>query len=50
MLITLSSKNLVLPTEDREIVCEPTRTKLLVRTALGPPGLAMTVKKKISIP
>lgn len=39
--------NLVLPTEDSEILCVPTRMKLLVRTALGPPGLAIAVKNNV---
>lgn len=28
-------------------LCDPTRMKLLVRTALGPPGLATTKERKI---
>lgn len=39
---TFSRGNLVFPMEDKVSLCEPTRTKLLVRTALGPPGLATT--------
>lgn len=30
-------------------VCDPTMTKLLVRTAFGPPGLAMTADTKRSV-
>lgn len=45
-LITLSKRNLLQPIEDSESLWDPTRTKLLVRTALGPPGLAKAVNGK----
>lgn len=41
---TFSRGNLFLPMEANVSLCDPTRTKLLVRTALGPPGLATAAK------
>lgn len=46
--ITLSNANLACPTEDSDSLWVPTRMKLVVRTALGPPGLAMAVEKSSS--
>ena len=43
---TFSRGNLFFPTDERVSLCEPTRTKLLVWTALGPPGLAITARKR----
>lgn len=43
---TFSKGNLFFPIEDRVSLCEPTRMKLLVRTALGPPGLATTTRRE----
>lgn len=45
MWITLSRANLEFPTEDNDSMQDPTRAKLLVRTALRPPGLATTKEK-----
>lgn len=47
---TFSRGNLFLPMDSRVSLWEPTSTKLLVRTALGPPGLATTTNKKIRAP
>lgn len=44
---TFSKGNLFFPIEDRVSLCDPTMTKLLVRTALGPPGLAKTTHRKM---
>lgn len=38
------------PIEDKVNLCDPTRAKLLVRTAFGPPGLATTIDKNSIIP
>ncbi len=46
---TFSRGNLFFPIEDRVSLCDPTRTKLLVRTALGPPGLATTAQRNKDI-
>lgn len=46
--ITFSNANLACPTEDNDSLWDPTRTKLVVRTALGPPGLAMAAEKSSS--
>lgn len=43
---TFSNGNLFVPIDDRVSLCDPTRTKLLVRTALGPPGLATTTHRQ----
>lgn len=48
-IYTFSKGNLFFPIEDRVSLCDPTRTKLLVRTALGPPGLATTTHRNNEI-
>lgn len=45
---TFSRENLFLPMDSRVSLWDPTSTKLLVRTALGPPGLATTTDERIS--
>jgi len=42
---TFSNGNLFFPMEARVSLCDPTSTKPLVRTAFGPPGLAITENK-----
>lgn len=44
---TFSRGNLFLPIQERVSRWDPTRTKSLVRTALGPPGLATTTHTEI---
>lgn len=42
MKFTFSRGNLFFPIAAKVNLCDPTRAKLLVRTAFGPPGLATT--------
>lgn len=46
---TFSNGNLFFPIEARVNLCDPTRTKLLVRTAFGPPGLAITGNSRTNV-